>query len=197
MPKVKSLKLQLKPGCIYRRADLKELSGDVDRELAQLVHAQVLVKLWRGVYECPKRSRFGLLPPSPWKLVQAFLRGDDFLLASPNDFNALGVGTTQLYNCQIVFNRRRQGRFELAGQIFEFHKRPDVPRRITPEFLLVELVNSLPWLAEDREMVRANVKSKMSTMCSDRLRSAIKKFSTSQARKFFEEKLHPQANHAQ
>jgi hypothetical protein len=190
MQKVKSLRSYLRPGGLYRRADLKKLSKSVDRDLAQLVEAQILVKVRQGVYECPKRSRFGLLPADPDKLVKTFLKNDDFLLASPNDFNALGFGTTQLYNYQIVYNHKRHGRFELGGQVFEFCVKPHYPKKVTQEFLLVELVNNLNQLAEDRDSVRANVKAKLPEMSSKRLRSAVKKFSKVSTRKFFEEILH-------
>lgn len=190
MHKVKNLKSHLRPGCLYRRSDLEKLSKSIDRELAQLVDAEVLVKVQRGIYECPKRSRFGLLPASPEKLVKTFLKDDDFLLTSPNDFNSLGFGTTQLYNYQVVYNHKRHGRFELGGQIFEFYMKPHYPKKATREFLLVEFLNNLSQLAEDSDSVRANVQAKLPEMCSKRLRSAVKKFSKVSTRKFFEEILH-------
>ena len=189
MHKVKNLKSHLRPGCLYRRADLEKLSKSVDRELAGLVEAQVLVKVRRGVYECPKHSRFGLLPPSPEKLVITFLKDDDFLLTSPNDFNTLGLGTTQLYNYQVVYNHKRHGRFELGGQIFEFQMKPRYPKKLTPEFLLVDLVNNLEKLAEDRTALLAKAREKIGEMQPRRLRSAVKQFSKVSTRKFFEEVL--------
>ena len=187
MRKTNNLRSHLRPGSLYRRADLEKFSRSVDRELAELVDAQVLVKVSRGVYECPKRSRFGLLPPSPEKLVKTFLKDDDFLLTSPNDFNALGFGATQLYNYQVVYNHKRHGRFELGGQIFEFHMKPNYPKKATREFLLVEFVNNFNRLAEDQDAVRAKLQAKLPEMASKRLRSAVKKFSKISTRKFFEE----------
>jgi hypothetical protein len=187
MRKTETLKSHLRPGCLYRRAELEKLSKSVDRELAELVSAQVLVKVRHGLYEYPKRSRFGLLPPEPDKLVKTFLKDDDFLLTSPNDFNSLGVGTTQLYNYLVVYNHKRHGRFELGGLTFEFCMKPNYPKKATPEFLLVEFVNNLPRLAEDRDAVRSNVQAKLSEMCPRRLRSAVKRFSKTSTRKFFEE----------
>jgi len=187
MRKVENLKSHLRPGGLYRRSDLEKLTKSVDRELAELVSAQVLVKVRHGLYEYPKPSRFGLLPPSPDKLVKTFLKDDDFLLTSPNDFNSLGFGTTQLYNYQVVYNHKRHGRFELGGQVFEFCMKPHFPKKVTTEFLLVEFLNNLKHLAEDRASVLANVKAKMPEMCSKRLRSAVKKFSKTSTRKFFEE----------
>lgn len=187
MRKVQNLKSHLRPGCLYRRSDLEKLTKSVDRELAELVNDQVLVKVRHGLYECPKLSRFGLLPPSPNKLVKTFLKDDDFLLTSPNDFNSLGFGTTQLYNYQVVYNHKRHGRFELGGQIFEFCVKSHFPKKLTTEFLLVEFLNNLKHLAEDRASVLSNVQAKLPEMCSKRLRSAVKKFSKASTRKFFEE----------
>ncbi len=189
MRRVESLKSHLRPGCLYRRSDLEKLSKSVDRELAELVNAEVLVKVRHGLYEYPKRSRFGLLPPDPDKLVKTFLKDDDYLLTSPNDFNSLGFGTTQLYNCLVVYNHKRHGRFELGGQIFEFCMKPHYPKKVTPEFLLVEFVNNLNQLAEDRVAVRANVKAKLQEMSSKRLRTAVKRFSKVSTRNFFKEIL--------
>ena len=184
-----TLKSHLRPGGLYRRSDLAKFSKSVDRDLALLVDAQVLVKVRRGVYECPKRSRFGILPADPDKLVRVFLGDDHFLLTSPNDFNALGVGTTQLYNHYVVYNHKRHGRFELGGQVFEFRMKPNFPRKTTPEFLMIELINNLDSLAEDRDAIRSQVKTKLPEMCTRRFCSAVKRFSKVSTRKFFDEIL--------
>lgn len=189
MRSIEALKSHLRPGCLYRRADLEKFSKSVDRDLAQLVDSQVLVKLRRGVYEYPRRSRFGLLPPDPEKLVKTFLRDDHFLLTSPNDFNSLGFGTTQLYNHLVVYNHKRHGRFELGGQVFEFCIKPNFPKKATPEFLLVEFINNLEKLAEDRDAVRSQVKAKLPEMCTRRFKTAVKRFSKVSTRKFLEEIL--------
>jgi hypothetical protein len=189
MRKVENLKSHLRPGRLYRRSELEKWSRSVDRELAELVSAEVLVKVRHGLYECPKYSRFGLLPAAPDKLVKTFLKDDDYLLTSPNDYNALGFGTTQLYNYQVVYNHKRHGRFELGGQIFEFQMKSRYPKKATPEFLLVELVNNLERLAEDRNAILAKVRAKLPEISSKRLLTAVKRFSKVPTRKFFEEVL--------
>ena len=122
------------------------------------------MRVWRGVYEYPKCSRFGILPPDPRKLVNAFLQTGNFLIVSPNDFNALGLGTMQLYNCLWVFNHKRRCRIELGGQVFEFRMRPNFPKVATSEFLLTEFLNNLDSLAEDRDAVRTRVQNKLQDM---------------------------------
>ena len=187
MAKIENLKLHLRQGHLYRRTDLEKWSGSIDRELAQLVSEGLLVKVRQGLYECPKQSRFGTLPSTPDKLVKTFLKDDDFLLTSPNDYNALGRGTTQLYNYQLVYNHKRHGRFELGGQLFDFQMKARYPKKATPEFLVVDLVNNLDRLAEDRNAVLERVRGKLSELSSRRLRSAVKRFSKVATRKFFEE----------
>jgi hypothetical protein len=64
--------LHLQPGGVYRRSDLEKFSKSIDSDLAKLVDAQVLVRVWRGAYEYPKCSRFGLLPPGPGNRSMSF-----------------------------------------------------------------------------------------------------------------------------
>jgi hypothetical protein len=189
MNMLESIKLRLRPGQVYRRSDFEKWSRSVDRDLRGLVKDGALVKVRQGLYQCPARSRFGLLPASPDKLVRTFLKDDDFLLTSPNDYNALGLGTTQLYNFLVVYNHKRHGRFELGGQIFDFRRKPRYPKKATTEFLLVDLVNNLEQLAEDRPAILVKLQAKLPEMDSKRLRSAIKLFAKVSTRKFFETAL--------
>lgn len=189
MKSLDNLKKRLRPGQVYRRADLEKWSKSVDRDLAKLVENGTLAKVSRGLYAFPKMSRFGVLPPQPEKLVKAFLKDDDFLLTSPNDYNSLGLGTTQLYNVQFVYNHKRHGRFELEGQVFDFKMKARFPKKATTEFLLVELVNNLKNLAEDHEKLLQRVRVKAPQMNTRRLATAVKKFAKVSTRKVFEEAL--------
>ena len=189
MKAFENVKIHLTPGQVYRRSDLEKWSRSVDRDVAGLVDKGVLVKVSQGLYQCPQRSRFGILPANTDNLLTSFLKDDDYLVTSPNDYNALGLGTTQLYNFQVVFNHKRHGRFELGGQVFEFHRKPRFPKKATSEFLLVDLVNNLDQLAEDRDAVLARVRGKVSEMDARRLRASVKKFAKVATRKFFEKVL--------
>jgi len=189
MGSLEQVKSHLRRGQIYRRADLAMWSRSVDRHLAQFVSDGTLIKLQQGLYQYPKRSRFGTLPASPEKLVESFLKGDDFLLTSPNDYNCLGLGTTQLYNFYVVYNTKRHGRFELDGQNFEFRMKPRYPKKVTPEFLLVDLVNNLKQLVESHHLVLEKVKKKLPEMNSKRLQSMVKRFGKVATKKFFENEL--------
>lgn len=115
MSVLSELKKRLRWGHVYRRADFLSLSNSVDRHLKQLVEEGVLTKLARGLCYYPKQSVFGAVPARDKKLVSAFLKDHCFLLTSPNAYNTLGVGLTQLYNTTWVYNHKRYGIFRLGG----------------------------------------------------------------------------------
>ena len=147
------LKRQLKPGEVYRRTELANWSKSVDRHLDELMQEGTLQKLSQGLYYYPKESAFGKTPPDENMVVQSFLKDHRFLLTSPNAYNSLGVGTTQLYNVRTVYNHKSHGEFKLGNRTFQFHIKPHFPLKVTPEFLLVDLVNNLEALAEDKSEV--------------------------------------------
>ncbi|SDA39735.1 hypothetical protein SAMN03080617_00273 [Algoriphagus alkaliphilus] len=157
MKTLEKLKGHLQRGNLYRRSDLEQWSTSVDRHLRQLVAEGTLQKMSQGLYYFPKETDFGPAPPDESSLVQAFLKDDNFLIFSPNDYNSLRVGTTQLYNKRIVYNHKRHGEFELGGRKFFFHMKPKFPKKLTPEFLLVDLVNNLDTLAEDQNLILCNI----------------------------------------
>src|SRR6267142_7155380 len=139
MTRLNELKRRLRPGHVYRRADLLSWSKVVDRHLKQLISDGTLTMLAGGLYLRPRDTAFGKAPPDDEKLVESFLKDDRFLLASPNTYNQLGVGTTQLYNKTVVYNHKRHGTFSLGGRVFEFRMKPSFPRSLSKEFLLVDL----------------------------------------------------------
>ena len=187
MSAVNLFKKHLRPGQVYRRADLAKWSNAVDRHLKLLVADGVLVKMSQGVYSCPKKTSFGNAAPDEHKLVQAFLGTHDFLLFSPNTYNSLGVGTTQLYNEKIVYNKKRHGRFKLGNRYFDFRVKSDFPRKLTKEFLLVDLIGNVNHLAEDADSVLSHAMELACAMPQRELKSAATKFGGVKARKFVEQ----------
>ncbi|MCA9408991.1 MAG: hypothetical protein KC733_09895 [Candidatus Omnitrophica bacterium] len=161
MKALTELKKHLKQGQVYRRSDLEPWSNAVDRHLKQLVDDKTLQKLAQGLYYYPMKASFGNVPPEDEKLVRAFLKSDDFLLTSPNLYNSLGVGTTQLYNKRVVYNHKRHGQFMLGGKLFDFRLKHKFPKKLSKEFLFVDLLNNLNELAEDKEDVLKSVKEKV------------------------------------
>jgi len=187
MKRLELLKRHLHPGTVYRRADLAQWSKSVDRHAKELVDAGVLSKLQNGLYYCPKKSLFGTVPASEAELVKTFLKDDNFLLTTPNTYNQLGVGTTQLYNLTVVYNHKRHGTFELGGRHFEFRRKYKFPKKLSNEFLLVDLMNNLKTLAEDQEAVRARVGVKVRQFDLQKLKQAVKQYGSVASQKYFGE----------
>jgi len=182
---IDALKKKLRPGEVYRRADLQQWSKSVDRHLQELVKEGTLEKLSGGLYYVQEKSTFGKVPAEEHALVEAFLKDKDFLVFSPSDYNALGVGTTQLYNTRLVYNHKRHGEFKLGNRSFHFVRKPYVPDKLTREFLSVDLVNNLGQLAEDQSSVLDKVKEKARTMDQAKLQNMANRFGKVRTRKFF------------
>jgi hypothetical protein len=196
MTKLQALKKHLRPGQVYRREDLAQWSNAVDRHLKQLVQEGSLSKLAGGLYSCPKQTSFGKAPAEDEKLVGTFLRDDRFLLASPNAYNRLGVGTTQLYDKTVVYNHKRHGTFSLGGRTFEFRVKPSLPRTLSKEFLLVDLVNNLDRLAENQDQVLERVKEHAASYDVPKLQRAARDYGKVRTKKFFIQALVPEMAHA-
>lgn len=185
MMKVSELKSHLEPGRVYRRHDLEKWSNAVDRHLHELQQDGTLKKVAAGMYYYPKKGTFGEVPPSEHNLIRAFLKDDRFLLTTPNDYNKLGVGTTQLYNKTVVYNHKRHGEIKLGNRVFSFQQKPYFPGQVTAEFLLVDLLNNLDRLAEDETAVLNRVKKKTQDMDAGKLNEAVKNYGSVRAKKTF------------
>ena len=185
MRQLHQLKRQLKPGEVYRRTELGNWSKSVDRHLGQLVQEGTLQKLSQGLYYYPKESAFGKTPPDENVLVESFLKDNRFLLTSPNLYNSLGVGTTQLYNVRNVYNHKRHGEFKLGNKTFHFQIKPHFPKKVTPEFLLVDLVNNLNSLAEDSDAVMKKVAEKAARMDNKKLKYSVSEYGNVKTKKLF------------
>jgi hypothetical protein len=175
------LRQHIKPGDVYRRSDLEYFSTAIDRHLSQLVQEGTLLRLSQGLYHAPQFSKFGAVPPSDNLLVERFLKDDEFLMLSPNFFNSLGLGLTQLYNTTWVYNHKRKGEFRLNGKLFEFKLKSSFPTHLTKEFLLVELLNSLDYLADNLDLV--GLSKKVEDFDSAALMQMAQKYGSGRARK--------------
>ncbi len=185
MKQLETLKMQLNPGAVYRRADLEGMTTAVDRNLHALVKQGALEKLSGGLYYVPKQSVFGKLPADETQLVAAFLKDNRFVVTSSSDYNALGVGTTQLYNERRVYNQKRHGTFKLGNRSFRFVRKTYVPEKLTKEFLLVDLVNRFNKLEEDQTALLENVKRKVKEMDRTTLAELVHNFGTVGTKKIF------------
>ncbi len=184
------------PGEVYRRSDLEYYSTAIDRHLAQLTEDGILVKVNHGLYYAPKKSKFGVVPPDDHQLVERFLKDDDFLLVSPNAYNALGLGLTQLYNTTWVYNHKRKGEFLLNGKTFELKLKSSFPKEITKEFLLVDLLNNSQNLAEDFSQTIEKLKNKLHHFNTSDLMKATQQYGTGQTKGILKAILRSSLQHA-
>lgn len=185
MNSLTELKKHLKVGQVYRRSELSKWSKSLDRHLTELTEQGFLEKVFRGMYYVPKNSTFGKVPPNEYVLVRSFLKDDHFLLFSPNIYNTLGVGTTQLYNKRIVYNHKRQGSFKLGNRDFDFQMKRHFPLKITEEFLLIDLSNNIENLAEDRNKVIEQLLAKALSIPVRKLKSAVKDYGSAKTKDLF------------
>jgi hypothetical protein len=158
---------------VYRRINLLRWSNSVDRHLKKLIADGTLQKLGRGLYYHPRQLEFGEAPADEETLLKAFLGTNRFVVVSPNAYNQLGVGTTQLYDKRVVYNQQRNGTLMLGNRMFTFKRRSNIPRQLSAEFLLVDLVNELGQLAEDQDAILSRVRERAKTMDRKKLSRAI------------------------
>src|SRR3989338_3561473 len=121
----------IKQGRVCRRADLNSYSSAIDRDLKQLCQRKDLLKLAPGLYYRPKQSAFGPQAAENRDLVRSFLKDSRFLMTSPNYFNNLGLGLSQLHNHYFVYNYKRHGKIILGSNIFEFKRVNQFPKKLS------------------------------------------------------------------
>ena len=63
------------------------------------------------------------------------------------------------------------------------------PRKLTEEFLLVDLMNNLKSLAEDKEELKTKVRVKALELDSKKLQHAVKRYANTSSKKYFESVL--------
>lgn len=186
MSALQAVRKHLSPGHVYRRSDLTKYSNAVDRHLSLLQKDRTLLKLSGGLYYCPRETAFGTAPPEDVTLIEGFLKDTRFLIMTPSMYNALGVGTTQLYNKTVVYNHKRHGQFKLGNRTYGFVMKHFFPLESSQEFLLVDLVDNLGKLAEDKERVLKRVKEKAQTMDKNALKTAVLSYGSERTKKYFE-----------
>jgi hypothetical protein len=173
-----TLDKHVRAGKVYRREDLQPFSTSIDRDLQRLVAAGTLRKLAQGLYYKPRTNAFGEVPPEEKDLLSAFLRDKNFLSFNPSVYNSLRLGTTQLYNKTVVYNHKRHGQFELDRRVYDFRFKPRFPKpaQVSPEFLLVDMLNNLAELAEDEGQVLDQAQRRLYTFDQKRLRKMLTEY---------------------
>lgn len=183
MKNAERVKDAMRLGRVYRRRDLGGLTTAVDRDLKTLVESGEVRKLGYGLYYRPRKNPFGDTPPEERELVRAFLKTDDFLLTSYNNFVNLGLGLTQVYNHQLVYNHKRSGDITVGGRRLTFRLVPAYPKKLSKEYLLVDLLGQLMELPDDVGRVLRNLPSHLNEFDQDKLRENLERYGRPAARK--------------
>jgi len=84
-----------------------------------------------------------------------------------------------------VYNHKRHGCFKLGGRNFDFRIKHHFPYKPTAEFLLVDLVDNLEKLAEDKNDVLSKLQRKISSFDKKTLCRAVRNYGGGRAKKFF------------
>jgi hypothetical protein len=128
----------LEAGRVYRTRDFEPWSANPPRYAKQLVDKGMLVQVAHGLFACPKRSKFGVVPPGDDALMRAFLKDSPFVFTGPERWNALGLGSTAVFAMPLVYNTKRSGFFELGPRRFEL-RRVAFPSPVPREWFVVDL----------------------------------------------------------
>ena len=190
------LSQHIKQGEVYRRSDLEYYSTAIDRHLAELTKEGTLIKLNQGLYYAPKQSKFGAVPPDDRQVIERFLKDEDFLLISPNVFNSLGLGLTQLYNTTWVYNHKRKGEFHLNGKTFEFKLKSSFPKYLSKEYMLVDLLNNLESLAEDQTLVLEKLPENVRRFDIDALMKVTQQYGSGKTKRLIKSMVRKLLKHA-
>jgi hypothetical protein len=73
----------------------------------------------------------------------------------------------------------------LGNRMFTFKRRSNIPRQLTVEFLLADLVNELDQLAEDQDAVLPHVRERVKAMDTKKLSRAISRYGKYSTQRWF------------
>jgi len=181
----------LRRGHVYRTGDLH--GANPARVAKRLVAEGKLQRLGRGLFVHPTKGRFGQVPPDDTEVMRAFLDGDSFVMTGPERWNALGLGTTAVYAAQLVYNRKRTGRFTFGGRPFDL-RRVEFPDAPTSEWFAIDLLEH----ADQAGASRAELERALATAVErgrfdyERLRRMADRFGSQATRKLVDS-LRPRA----
>ncbi len=129
----------------------------VDQALSRLAQRKKLMRVARGFYALPARSRFRDLPPSPEQIIAAIARqkGERITPIGAAAANALGL-TTQVPLRGVYLTSGRSRRIRLSGETIELRHAVSLAESARHERLL----RAIEWLgAEGLLQVRAMLES--------------------------------------
>lgn len=154
--------MKLAPGRVYRTQEFKRWSSNPTRTAEQLVRSGDLTKLRNGLYYRPKLSKWGAVPPSRDEVLRSTLKGTPYLVTGSGAWNALGLGSTAVFPVPLVYNTKRSGEETIGSFRFAF-RRVRFPRRPTPEWFVVDLIQNRREAGLDVETLIRNLSAALRT----------------------------------
>jgi hypothetical protein len=129
----------------------------VDQALSRLAQQKKLMRVARGFYALPIKSRFGDLPPTPAEIIAAIARQKGERISPPGAAaaNALGL-TTQVPLRTVYLTSGRSRRIRISGETVELrHAAP-----LAEDARHQQLLRAIEWLGVERlQQVRAMLNS--------------------------------------
>ena len=118
----------------------------VDQALSRLVQRKKLVRVTRGLYALPTRTRFGDMPPGPEEMIAAIARykGEQISPVGAASANAMGL-TTQVPVRHVYLTSGRSRRINLSGETIELRHAAPLADNSRHERLL----RAIEWLGRD------------------------------------------------
>lgn len=172
---------------VYRRVELTPYSNSIDRKLKTLTSNGLLEKVGPALYYYPKQCIYGQLPPDEFHLLSKFLNTKELLLINLNGYNSLGLGLTQLFNQMIVYNKKYHKKFKLNGFQYSFIiPKYGSPKKISREYLFVDLINNLSRTGEDKNILQNRIVKKLDNCDKKLLLKLTGKYGKPSTRRFFE-----------
>lgn len=129
----------------------------VDQALSRLVQQKKLMRVARGFYVLPIKSRFGDLPPNSADIIAAIARQKGERISPPGAAaaNALGL-TTQVPLRRIYLTSGRSRRIRISGETVELRHAAPFAKDARHE----QLLRAIEWLGVKRpQQVRAVLNS--------------------------------------
>ncbi|MBI5630079.1 MAG: hypothetical protein HY921_04255 [Elusimicrobia bacterium] len=183
MKGIESLTKFMRLGCVYRREELEGVSKSLSRDLKGLIESRKLLRVGPGIYCRPRKNVIGLTPPKHRDVIRVFLRTDDFLITSYNWFTNLGLGLTQMYNCDLVYNHKRGGYFVLGNLRYHFRVIRAYPKKLSIEYLVVDLLNHVRKLPDDTGRAVKNLPSNMNRFNRKKLSTCLERYGNFHAKR--------------
>ncbi|MER1051138.1 DUF6088 family protein [Pseudomonas aeruginosa] len=118
---------QLPEGGMLAAKDFLHLGSRaaVDQAFSRLAKVGLLLRVVRGLYVAPVKSRFGTRPPAPEKVVQALAQKAQDVITDSGARAANGLGlTTQVPVRSVYFTRGRGRTFTLGKSTVEIRRVP-------------------------------------------------------------------------